>query len=74
MQVFPKESLRNKIFKTLRDKIVFMEYPPGMSLSDKQLYKIFKVSRTPLREAIQRLEEMRLVTVVPRFGTYVSPY
>ena len=32
---FQKESLSNRIFKTLRDKIVFMEYPPGMNLSEK---------------------------------------
>ena len=72
MMNFQKESLSTKIFKTLRDKIVFMDYPPGMSLSEKELCKAFKVSRTPLREAIRRLEEMKLVTVIPRYGTYVS--
>jgi len=72
MKNFQKESLSTKIFNTLRDKIVFLEYPPGMSLSEKELCKAFKVSRTPLREAIRRLEEMKLVTVIPRYGTYVS--
>ena len=69
---FQKDSLSNRVFKALRDKIVFMDYPPGMSLSEKELCKSFKVSRTPLREAIRRLEEMNLVTVIPRYGTYVS--
>jgi DNA-binding GntR family transcriptional regulator len=69
---FQKDSLSNRVFKALRDKIVFMDYPPGMSLSEKELCKAFKVSRTPLREAIRRLEEMKLVTVIPRYGTYVS--
>jgi DNA-binding GntR family transcriptional regulator len=69
---FQKDSLSNRVFKTLRDKIVFMDYPPGMNLSEKELCKAFKVSRTPLREAIRRLEEMKLVTVIPRYGTYVS--
>lgn len=72
MMNFQKESLSTKIFKTLRDKIVFMDYPPGMGLSEKELCKVFKVSRTPLREAIRRLEDMKLVTVIPRYGTYVS--
>ena len=67
-----KPSLSHKIFKTLRDKIIFMEYPPGMNLSEKDLCKTFKVSRTPLREAFRRLEDMKLVTVFPRYGTYVS--
>jgi len=69
---FQKDSLSNRVFKALRDKIVFMDYPPGMNLSEKELCKSFKVSRTPLREAIRRLEEMNLVTVIPRYGTYVS--
>ena len=67
-----KSSLSHKIFNTLREKIVFMEYPPGMNLSEKELCKTFKVSRTPLREAFRRLEDMNLVTVIPRYGTYVS--
>jgi len=69
---FQKDSLSNRVFKALRDKIVFMDYPPGMNLSEKELCKSFKVSRTPLREAIRRLEEMNLVTVIPRYGMYVS--
>ena len=67
-----KSSLSHKIFNTLREKIVFMEYPPGVNLSEKDLCKTFKVSRTPLREAFRRLEDMKLVTVIPRYGTYVS--
>ena len=70
---FQKDSLSSRIFKAIRDKIVFMEYPPGMGLSEKDLCKSFKVSRTPLREAIKWLENMKLVTVIPRYGTYVSP-
>lgn len=50
-----------------------MEYPPGMAISEKDLCKEFKVSRTPLREAIRKLEDMKLVTVIPRYGSYVSP-
>jgi DNA-binding GntR family transcriptional regulator len=49
-----------------------MEYPPGKLLPEKELCAEFKVSRTPLREAIQKLKEMKLVTVIPRYGTYVS--
>jgi len=49
-----------------------MDYPPGKLLLEKELCQEFKVSRTPLREAIQKLKEMELVTVIPRFGTYVS--
>jgi DNA-binding GntR family transcriptional regulator len=67
-----KTTLHGRIFETLRDRIVSMEYPPGMALTEKELCEEFKVSRSPLREAIRKLEEMKLVTVIPRFGTYVS--
>jgi GntR family transcriptional regulator, rspAB operon transcriptional repressor len=66
-------SLPEKIFRTIRDRIVYMEYPPGKLIPEKELCDEFKVSRTPLREAIQKLKEMKLVSVIPRYGTYVSP-
>lgn len=72
MKNLQKKYLSDKIFKTLRDKIVFMEYPPGMPLTEKELCNTFKMSRTPVREALRRLAEMNLVTVIPRYGTYVS--
>lgn len=67
-----KKSLHSDIFATLRDRIVYLEYPPGMPLIEKDLCDEFKVSRTPLREAIRKLEEMNLASVMPRYGTHVS--
>lgn len=43
-----------------------------MSLNDKEIGKEFGVSRTPVREAIKKLEHMGLVTVLPRYSTTVS--
>jgi len=65
--------LHRNIFQTLRDRIVHGDYPPGMGLSEKDLCREFSVSRTPLREALAKLESMKLVTIIPRFGTHVSP-
>lgn len=65
--------LHRNIFQTLRDRIVHGEYPPGMGLSEQELCREFNVSRTPLREAFAKLESMKLVTIIPRFGTNVSP-
>jgi len=62
-----------RIFKTLRDRIVYLEYPPGKLIPEKELCEEFGVSRTPLRGAIKKLQEMKLVNVIPRYGTYVSP-
>ncbi len=69
----PKVPLHNDIFRTLRERIVYGEYPPGMSLSEQELCEEFKVSRTPLREAVRKLEDLKLVTAIPRYGTFVAP-
>jgi DNA-binding GntR family transcriptional regulator len=68
-----KNVAHENIFRTLRDRIVYLEYPPGKLIPEKQLCEEFEVSRTPLREAIKKLKEMKLVNVIPRYGTYVSP-
>jgi DNA-binding GntR family transcriptional regulator len=66
-----KNYISDPMFVALRDRIVSGVYPPGVVLSEKELTQEFGVSRTPYREAIRKLEDMKLVTVVPRFGTYV---
>lgn len=67
------ESRANKIFNTVRNRIIYGDYPPGMELSEKNLCQEFKVSRTPLREALLKLKDIKLVTAIPGFGTHVSP-
>lgn len=63
----------NKIFISLRNRIIYGDYPPGMSLSEKDLCEEFNVSRTPLREAIMKLKDIQLVNAIPGFGTHVTP-
>jgi DNA-binding GntR family transcriptional regulator len=45
--------------------------PPGMALDEKALAAQFKVSRTPVREALLMLAARKLVAIVPRSGTFV---
>ncbi len=67
------KSLSCQLFETIRDRIVHGEYPPGMTLPEKDLCEEFQVSRTPLREAFLRLQDMKLLSVIPRLGTTVRP-
>ncbi len=67
-----KKHLSEMLFESVLDRIISGEYPPGQMISEKDLCKEFNVSRTPFREAIRKLEEMHMVEVVPRFGTYVT--
>jgi DNA-binding GntR family transcriptional regulator len=64
--------MNNDIYQTIKDRILNMEYHPGDILNEKILAKEFGVSRTPLREVLNKLEWERLVRVLPRTGTMVA--
>lgn len=59
-------------YKNLRDAILTTRILPGTPISENELSAAIGVSRTPIREAIRRLSEERLVDVTPQFGTMVS--
>jgi DNA-binding GntR family transcriptional regulator len=67
------DKLWHRIYKQLRDKILSLELPPDTSLSEKELCKEFNVSRSPIREAIRKLEDLGLVKALPGYGTRVTP-
>jgi len=60
------------VYTTLRDAIVSGQLEPGRQISENELAARLGVSRTPIREALQRLREERLVAVVPQYGTFVT--
>jgi len=64
--------LRDVIFNTLRDAIVTGDLKPGERLMEVELAEKMGVSRTPVREAIRRLETEGLVIMTPRKGTHVA--
>jgi DNA-binding GntR family transcriptional regulator len=70
--VTPKLTSSALIHATLRRRIVSVDLKPGSILIEKELADEFGVSRTPVREALQRLAEEHLVDILPRSGTYVS--
>jgi DNA-binding GntR family transcriptional regulator len=61
-----------KIYEEIKNRILFMQYPPGQLLNEKVLADEFSVSRTPLREVLYRLEWDKLVTIMPRAGAIVT--
>ena len=64
--------LRDVVFETLRDAIIKQVLKPGERLMEIQLADEMGVSRTPVREAIRKLELEGLVVMVPRKGAYVA--
>lgn len=64
--------LREIVFETLREAIISGKLLPGERLMEIQLAEEMGVSRTPVREAIRKLELEGLVVMVPRKGAYVA--
>jgi DNA-binding GntR family transcriptional regulator len=64
--------LRELVFEALREAIIQGRLRPGERLMEIQLAEELGVSRTPVREAIRKLELEGLVLMIPRKGAYVS--
>lgn len=64
--------LRDVVFNTLREAILRGELKPGERLMEIQLANKLGVSRTPIREAIRKLELEGLVLMIPRKGAEVA--
>ena len=61
------------IYQTLEYEIVTLKIKPGETISENQLCKRFGISRTPVRTALQRLEQNGFVQIIPCKGTIVTP-
>ena len=64
--------LRDVVFNTLREAILHGELKPGERLMEISLANRLGVSRTPVREAIRKLELEGLVIMIPRKGAQVA--
>ena len=64
---------RDAAYRRLRDDIISCRLPPGMELREGELAEQFKVSKSPVHEALHRLVAERLVNVMPRRGYRIAP-
>ncbi|KAA0969569.1 GntR family transcriptional regulator [Aureimonas fodinaquatilis] len=65
--------IRNKVFEQVRGEILSCSLMPGMELREANLAKRFGVSKSPIRDALQKLEFEGLVEIEPRRGHRVRP-
>jgi len=72
MKLDDYKPLREVIFATLREAIIMGELKPGERLMEVQLAEKMGVSRTPVREAIRKLELEGFVNMIPRKGAHVA--
>ncbi|MFF2272718.1 GntR family transcriptional regulator [Agromyces sp. NPDC058136] len=71
----PKSRYRisDAVFTTLSESIRNLHLPPGSPISEPGIAASLQVSRSPVREAITRLVDLGLVTVVPQVGSQIAP-
>jgi DNA-binding GntR family transcriptional regulator len=66
------ESLADKAYEQIRGLIVALELAPGAVIDERELIERLGIGRTPVREALRRLAQERLVEVYPRRGMFVT--
>lgn len=62
-----------QVYRKIKSSILSNEYPPGYQALEPEIAKRLGVSRTPVREALIRLEAENLIELIPRRGMRVQP-
>ena len=73
METQTKPSLKLQAYQYLKTKILNCEYRPNEFLNEQKLCaEMGNISRTPMRDALGRLEQEGLITILPKKGLMVS--
>ncbi len=64
--------VRTSVYQQLRAAILSCSLRPGMQIQERQLAELFQVSKSPIRDALLKLEEQNLIEVMPRKGYRVK--
>ena len=66
------QSLKQIVYEDLKHQIITCEILPGAQLTEEALCERLKASRTPVRDAVSRLEQEQLLTIHPKKGIFVN--
>ena len=69
--LFDRPNLRDQIYDVLRKLIITGQIKPGEKINEENIASSLKVSRTPIRETLVRLEHEGIVEITPRKGAHV---
>ncbi|HEY4613997.1 MAG TPA: GntR family transcriptional regulator [Citricoccus sp.] len=65
-------SLAEQAYRTIRDRLIMLDIAPGEPINEGRLAEELGFGRTPVREALKRLETDHLVASFPRRGTFAT--
>jgi DNA-binding GntR family transcriptional regulator len=68
-----RQKSTDRVYSALRQKVIDSELSPGSQILEQELAMMLGVSRTPLREALVRLENEGLLEIIPRHGVRIIP-
>ena len=68
-----RKTTNDLIYEAMRADINSLKLKPGEKISEARMAKKYNVSRAPVRDAIRRLQQDKLVLVKPQIGTIVAP-
>lgn len=68
----PAQTLSDKAYEFIKNKIITCEYPPNSMINETMICEAINSSRTPVREAINKLEQDNLVKVIPKKGIIIK--
>ncbi|MCD2256101.1 GntR family transcriptional regulator [Lactobacillus sp. CC-MHH1034] len=72
MQVRPNQTLAEEVYLAMRQAIIQGHIMEGQRINEKELSSRAHISRTPIREALHRLTEEKLISYVPHVGAVVT--
>jgi DNA-binding GntR family transcriptional regulator len=65
-----EKNLNARVYEAIRDYLLRPDTPPGLRLYEEELSKQIGVSRTPVKSALNRLQQEGLVTIIPNRGAH----
>ncbi len=65
-------SLKDRVYDNIKTQIIMGNLKPGERLREEELSKAMKISRAPIREALNRLEQEKFAVLIPRKGAIVT--
>jgi DNA-binding GntR family transcriptional regulator len=68
-----RQKSTDRVYSALRQKVIDSELSPSSQILEQELAMMLGVSRTPLREALVRLENEGLLEIIPRHGVRIIP-
>ena len=66
------ENIKEFIYRTLKYNIMTLFLKPGEKISESELQNFFNTSKSPIREALVKLKEEKLIEAIPQKGTFIS--